>query len=315
MKKIISIVIVVIIAIVFAFVAWAFFWPSKSSNLQKANITRRNYEQSVTDIKKVMAHNEADSDVTMSCRPVLKTHDKKTAKAVMLIHGVSGCPSDMVALADWFYEAGYNVYVPRTPHHGLKDKNEHSNVRASELVSFASESVSLASGLGDEIGVIGHSGGGNVATWLAQYSDGIVSRVLLLAPFYEPDASQAPKWQIPFLRNLHGNHLLPDQSYEGLSYRALANYVIVRQNYRDNLKASGLKHIGVVVASEDHLIDGNLARTIPEKMAQASGASFTYEVTPKALGIDHLMTDPVTTPTVAKYKNELFSLYQRVYEK
>lgn len=313
--KAVVIVIVVVVAIILAFAAWAFFWPSQSADLQKANIVRRNYEQSVADINSIVARDTANNDVTESCRPIIKTHNKKTAKAVVLIHGVSGCPSDMAALADWFFEAGYNIYVPRTPHHGLRDRNEHSNVRASELASFGSESISLASGLGDEIGVIGHSGGGNLATWLTQYSDGVVSRVLLLAPFYEPDASQAPKWQIPFLRNLHGNHLIPDQRYEELSYRALANYVILRQNYRSDLKAKELKHIGVVVASEDHLIDGDLARNIPEKIAQASGASFTYEVTPKTFGVDHLMLDPANSQAVAKNKQVLFSLYQRVYEK
>jgi len=248
-------------------------------------------------------------------RPILKTHGKKTARAVMILHGVSGEPSAMAELADWFYQTGYNVYVPRAPHHGLKDGKQHGKVRASELVKFMSDSAGLVSGLGDELGVIGHSGGGTLATWLAQYGDGLFSRVLLLSPYYEPDASQVPKWQVALLRNVYGNHLLPDQFFDGaLSYRALANYVIVKQNYRSDLKAVGLKHVGLIIGSEDRLIDSTMARDIAEKMAKNSGATFTNETTPAHMGVGHELIWP-GDKSVKQYKKELYDMYVRVYER
>ena len=167
-KKTILIIICVILALIAGFAAWAFLWPSRSADLQKANIQRRDYNQSVADIQKVIADDTANSEVRPDCRPILKTHGKKTARAVMILHGVSAEPSGMVELADWFYQAGYNVYVPRVPHHGLKDNKLHGQVRANELVKFMGDSAGLVSGLGDELGVIGHSGGGTLATWLAQ---------------------------------------------------------------------------------------------------------------------------------------------------
>ena len=120
-KKIILIVICVILALIAGFAAWAFLWPSRSADLQKADIQRRDYGQSVADIQKIIADDTANNEVRPDCRPILKTHGKKTARAVMILHGVSAEPSGMVELADWFYQAGYNVYVPRVPHHGLKD--------------------------------------------------------------------------------------------------------------------------------------------------------------------------------------------------
>lgn len=233
----------------------------------------------------------------------------------MILHGVSGCPNGPAELAERFYQAGYNVYVPRAPHHGLSDKKLHSQVRASELVKFMGDSAGLVSGLGDELGVIGHSGGGTLATWLAQYGDGLFSRVLLLSPYYEPDASKAPKWQMPLLRNVYGNHLLPDQFFDDiLSYRALANYVIIKQNYRNDLKAEGLKYVGLIIGSEDNLIDKDMALSIAEGMAKASGARFSYETTPAYMGAGHELLSP-DDKIVKKYKKELYDMYVRVYEK
>jgi len=298
-----------------ASVAWVFLCPSRSADLQKAHIQRRDYDQSVQDIQKVIADDAANSEVRPESRPILKTHGKKTARAVMILHGVSGEPSAMAELADWLYQAGYNVYVPRAPHHGLKDGKQHGKVRASELVKFMSDSAGLVSGLGDELGVIGHSGGGTLATWLAQYGDGLFSRVLLLSPYYEPDASQAPKWQVALLRNVYGNHLLPDQFFDGaLSYRALANYVIIKQNYRSDLKAQGLKHVGLIIGSEDRLIDGAMASNIAEKMAKNSDASLTHETTPAHMGVGHELIWP-GDKAVKQYKKELYDMYVRVYER
>ena len=314
-KKIILIVICVILALIAGFAAWAFLWPSRSAELQKADIKRRDYNQSVADIKKVIADDTANSQVRPDCRPILKTHGKKTARAVMILHGVSGCPNGPAELAERFYQAGYNVYVPRAPHHGLSDKKLHSQVRAAELVKFMSDSAGLVSGLGDELGVIGHSGGGTLATWLAQYGGGLFSRVLLIAPYYEPDASKAPKWQMGLLRNIYGNHLLPDQFFDDiLSYRALANYVIIKQNYRNDLKAEGLKYVGLIIGSEDNLIDKDMALSIAEGMAKASGARFSYETTPAYMGAGHELLSP-DDKIVKKYKKELYDMYVRVYEK
>lgn len=312
LQKIIIIIIVLLISAALAFVVWAFLWPSQSADLQKADITRRDYDQSVADIQKVIDADTANSDIRQECRPILKTHGQKTAKAVMLLHGVNDCPAGVADLANWFYEAGYNVYVPRAPHHGFSDNKQHAQVRAKELVESMSDNAGLVSGLGNELGLIGHSGGGSLSTWLAQYSDGLFKRVLLLAPYYEPGANQAPKWQLPLMRNIYGNHLTSDQFVEdNLSYWALANYLIIKQNYRTDLKASGLKHVGVIVAEKDDLIDNALARSIPEAMASASDASFVHETIPASMGVNH---DMLTGEIVAQNRQELFTLYQKVYE-
>lgn len=313
LKKIILIILGIVLLAVALFAAWAFLWQSRSGALQKAQIQRRDYAQSVADIQKLIAADKTNNDMRSECHPILKTHEKKTAKAVVLLHGVSGCPWDMSGFGDWLYQAGYNVYIPRLPYHGMKNTKLHSKVRAADLVESMSEIAGLASGLGDELGLVGHSGGGTLSTWLAQYGDGLFSRVLLLAPFYEPDASQAPKWAIAPMRNLYGNHLLPDQYFESLSYRALANFIIVKQNYRPDMKAPGLKHVAVIYSKNDGVIDQMLAESIPKQMAQSSGATFYHQLTPPFMELMHSILEPAT-PGVKKHKKQLYMMYQNAYE-
>ena len=152
----------------------------------------------------------------------------------------------------------------------------------------------------------------------AQYGNGLFSRVLLIAPFYEPAASQAPKWQIPLMRNLYGNNILPDRysgndEVNGLSYRTLAKYVTLKENYKANLAAPGLKHVGVVVSEGDHDIDPDLAHDIPQKMATNNNASFQYKKFPAGMNIGHDMTRRAS-PGVSAHGEEVFQTYLAAYE-
>ena len=268
--KVIATLIGGIVAVGAIAIAAAFLWPAQKAELRTADIKRLDYDGSMAAINQQITHDTAEAGLRSECRSFAKTHGKKTAKAILLIHGISGCTSDMADIANVFYEQGYNVYAPRVPQHGYADKKRHGQISFSDMVNYMTTSARQVSGLGEEVGVAGHSGGGNMATWLAQYGNGLFSRVLLIAPFYEPSASQAPKWQIPLMRNLYGNNILPDRysgndEVNGLSYRALAKYVTLKENYKANLAAPGLKHVGVVVSEGDHDIDPDLAHDIPQK--------------------------------------------------
>ncbi len=312
--KIILWAIISLVILALAIAAVIYFWPTKKSEFQSANIIRQDYTASMSSIEKQIQDEQKDSSLRQECRSFSRTHGQKTAKAVLLIHGVSGCTGDMSDIAEVFYNQGYNVYAPRVAKHGDIGNKLHSTITFDDMANFMSTSASQVSGLGDEIGVIGHSGGGNMATWLAQHSDGLFSRVLLIAPFYEPSAKQAPKWQIPFLRTLYGNNILPDRFSEyGLSYRALAKYVIIKENYKSDLNAPGLKHVGVVVADGDHDIDQTLAHNIPKKLADNNNTTWRYEAFPESTGITHDMIRRAASG-VAENQEMVFDTYLKVYE-
>ena len=301
--------------------ATTFLAPSQaaaSSDLRSATISRKNYNEAMSSIDQQIKQEESDSSIRPECRTYTKTHGKRAAKAVLMIHGISGCSNVYQKLADEFYNQGYNVYVPRVPKHGYTDNKRHGEISTKDIADFMKTSAQQVSGLGDELGIVGHSGGGDMATWLAQYGNGLFSRVLLIAPFYEPSASQAPKWQIPLMRNLYGNNILPDRysgndEVNGLSYRALAKYVTLKENYKANLAAPGLKHVGVVVSEGDHDIDPDLAHDIPQKMATNNNASFQYKKFPASMNIGHDMTRRAA-PGVSAHSEEVFQTYLAAYE-
>jgi carboxylesterase len=87
-------------------------------------------------------------------------------------------------LGQEYFEKGYNVYIPRIPRHGIKDRlgNPLKGLTAEELAEFATQSADIAQGLGERMIVAGLSGGGSMATWLSQERSD-VDLAVPIAPF------------------------------------------------------------------------------------------------------------------------------------
>ena len=51
-------------------------------------------------------------DINPVCRSRLLTHNARTARVVVLLHGVTNCPEQYAQLAPQLYSLGYNVLVP-----------------------------------------------------------------------------------------------------------------------------------------------------------------------------------------------------------
>lgn len=296
-------------------ILWIFFWPLTDKRLQTGAEASATYSQAIEKIAKINKL-ETEKKVEKTCESQLLTHGQKTAKTVVMFHGVTACPSQFRELAEQFFASGYNVYIPRAPYHGTSNPKDHGQVTAQELVTYANESITAATGLGEEVGAIGLSGGAVVATWAAEYRPE-VQRLLTLSPFYETAASQAPKWQLPMLKKLHGFHILPEafsgENNTGFSLRALANYLIVVENLKKDPSNLHLKSIGTVVSASDDVIDLDLALTIPSKIAKSNNLTLLSRTLPKEWNVGHAIVAP-DEKGVAERKAELFSLYQAFYE-
>lgn len=290
-----------------------YFYPKKVASLQSANPEKRNYAQSMAAIKTAIDNDKRQSDLNSDCLPIVKSHDEKTTKAVVLLHGISACPDQFNQLGDVFFKAGYNVYIPRVPHHGFNDNTRHADISLDDIGAFLEDTASIASGLGDEVGVVGLSGGANMATWLTQRTD-VFSRALLLSPFYEPATRHAPKWQAPFMMTLYGRNILPNDFNGELSVRAVAKYVILRNNYDPHYQAPALKHLAVVTSELDDDIDLTLAHTIPRTLKNAND-DVTYQETrlTKDFGVTHDIVHS-NAPGMKQNKKQLYKLYFDMYE-
>lgn len=295
-----------------------YIWPLQSKTLQTATPETYSYEQATEKVN-TLNQTEVAEGVNSDCQSKLLTHGHKTSKSVLLLHGVTACPKEFSVLAETFYKNGYNVYIPRVPHHGLPNNRDHGKVTAEELVAYTNQDVSIVAALGDDTGVVGLSGGALLATWAAEYRTEI-RHALLLSPFYEPATVQAPKWQLKPLYVLYGKRILPDRftvpgkpEDAAFSYAALANYGIVYSNLRADAKATSLQTLGLVTSEKDDQIDLDLAKKVPEAIAAANNLTLRQKILPASLGVRHDIVG-LDEEGVTENKDYLYNLYFNFYE-
>lgn len=290
-----------------------YMMPHRSTNLQHTDTRTLSYKQAVAAADKTSAADKKLSDFDKGCESQLYTHGKKVARSVVMFHGVTACPKQYDEIAKTFYNAGYNVYVPLAPQHGTTNNPEATaDLTLAELTSYVGESYSVAAGLGDSVGFVGQSGGAALATWGAQYIDG-VSRLLVISPFYEISQDASPRWQKPLLLSLYGMNIAPDRIVQGFSARALAKYLILVENYREDLTTKNLEHVAVVTSANDTQIDLDVAHYIPKTLAKNSKASFQQTRLAPELGIGHDALSP-SADGVKKHQAQLNNLYLSFYE-
>lgn len=310
LSSVISLILLVVLII------WV-IWPVRSKDLQTTRLESFSFNEAKSKIVSIQ-DNERSIGVKTDCLSHAYIHETPTNKAVTMFHGVSDCPRQFSTLGKYFYERGYNVYIPRVPHHGMPDNLEHSKVSAQELVDYVNNSTNITNALGKEKGIVGLSGGGNLGTWATEYRPE-VSRFLALAPFYEPASKQAPKWQIRPLLVFHGNNLIPDQLNDpknpqsALSYRALAKYTTIFNNLQNPPKDTGLKKLSLIMADDDDQIDQDLALKTLNRITTANRIPLGHYQIPASYGVKHDIVG-LRNKKVAEHQDFLYAKYFELYD-
>jgi pimeloyl-ACP methyl ester carboxylesterase len=111
---------------------------------------------------------------------------------LIMFHGFTAGTWQFEPLAKLAYAAGYDVYIPRLPGHGLKDKQGTEDpsqlltgLNWHQYESFGDHAYDLAKDLGGPVATLGLSVGGNVALAVAERHPE-VSKVVAYAPFLWP---------------------------------------------------------------------------------------------------------------------------------
>ena len=83
------------------------------------------------------------------------------------------------------YDLGYNVLMVPMPHHGLAERmtEEQSRLTAEELANYADHIVDIAQGLGEQVTMVGISGGGVTTAWAAQHRSDLALRLFISPAF------------------------------------------------------------------------------------------------------------------------------------
>lgn len=172
-----------LLIVLFFFVVFLFVKPVQTRHLVSEINPSRSYQESVRRIDNLRILD--GEEVSLDGHLVFLTHGEKTHKTIVFFHGNTNSPRQFAAVGQLFYDKGYNVLIPRIPHHGLKDRmtKDHARLTALELTKLCDESVDIARGLGKHITVVGFSMGANMAGWLAQNRRD-VDKAVIIAPFW-----------------------------------------------------------------------------------------------------------------------------------
>jgi len=129
-------------------------------------------------------------------------------KAVLLIHGITGTPSEMRYLGKGLNRAGYTVACNTLPRH-CSSLGELKRVTWQQIYSFCAGDLHRLKEQYDRVYVGGLSMGALMAVRLAHEFPDEVSGIIALAPTLFYDGWALPKkrvfmyltWHIPFIRN------------------------------------------------------------------------------------------------------------------
>lgn len=136
-------------------------------------------------------------EVREQCRDILFDHGSRTRDVYVLLHGLTNCPAQFREFGQRLFDGGANVFIPRTPFHGLTDRltPKQQKLTARDMAESANEAVDIAHGLGERVIVVGLSVNAVTAAWLAQERPDIALAVIIapfLAPSGVPDFLIAP---------------------------------------------------------------------------------------------------------------------------
>jgi carboxylesterase len=159
-----------IIAVVGLFIVlWMLFRPTSLQRLESRPELVISFEESVHHVQAM--REDDNKDLTRDvCITKLLHHGGQTEHVIVLLHGFTTCPEQFHELGKQYFEAGYNVLIPRMPYHGLTDRltDALSHLTAENLATFGDHVVDIAHGLGRKVTVMGISGSGTLICWLAQ---------------------------------------------------------------------------------------------------------------------------------------------------
>ena len=240
-------------------------------------------------------------------RALLLTHGAPAERVVVWFHGYTNSPGQFAVLAQLCFERGWNVLVPRLPHHGLNDPmtSETALLTAEKLARSADEVVDIAAGLGKQVVVGGLSMGGVIAGWLAQQRREVELAVLLapafgiylvLAPFTRlvgEAFARLPNtfvWWDPRLKEgLKGTAI----GYPRYAMRGIAALLRLSYAMQDLARYSppAARRIWVITSESDTAISQPVVKRVTS-LWQAQGAQVQTHRFSAGLKLDHDFVDP-----------------------
>jgi len=128
-------------------------------------------------------------------------HGRVTDRVYVLLHGVTNSPVQFRDFGKRLFDTGANVFIPRMPFHGYRDRMTDAQrlFTAQVMLDEANRAIDHAKTLGRKVTVVGLSVNGTTAAWVAQNRPD-VEQAVLLAPLFAP--AGLPDWLVGPLARL-----------------------------------------------------------------------------------------------------------------
>lgn len=190
------------------------------------------------------------------------SHEVGSAVGVLVLHGFTGNPSSVRALAESLAGAGYDVELPRLPGHGtVVDDLVHTTWN--DWTGEAGRAYERLAARVDTTVVVGQSMGGSLALWLGLNEPGVAG-IACVNPATVPQPADVMEMLGEFLDD--GMEIVPgatadiadpdvvENSYTGIPIRALQSFM------NDGLVAMVDRYVHVTVplrlftSRQDHVV-------------------------------------------------------------
>ncbi len=281
------------------------FWPWQTAIQAPPSKPAADYAAALQRIEAMRA--AAPADLHEVCQAQLLTTGQKTTWAYVLVHGYTNCPEQFMALARQLHARGHNVLVAPLPRHGLPDRmtESHAQLTAEEIVAYAQETMDIAQGLGDSVGMAGLSAGGVTTAWAAQHRADL-DVAMLISPAFSfkaiPPSITAAMMNVTKLRPneyMWWNPAMRDSAGLPHVYPRFATHTLaqlIRLGF--NVQTDGAQHppaagrVILVTNANDAAINNDYVKTVYQNWKKRDGQFSAYEF-PVGLQLDHDMIDPL----------------------
>jgi esterase/lipase len=301
-------VVLIILGLLLILLAYMQFAPVRVDDQSVAD-PAQTHDAAIARIEAIQKAEQDSGEINPVCESIVLTHGETTENVIVFYHGFTSCPEQFRELGQQMFDEGYNVYIPRMPHHGKTDRSREALLptTAEELASFTRQTTDIAQGLGERIVVGGLSGGGTLTSWVAQNHEE-VDRAIAVAPFlgigFIPtplnrvvariidDIPNINMWWDPTTGADNPN--TASYSYPGYPLHALAEYLRLGFAARDLADQAKPAVASIMVINNAH--DDSVNNGITNQLVQAwkdHGEEFlrTYEFD-EDLGLPHDLITP-----------------------
>lgn len=257
----------------------------------------RSYEEAIERVRAFQALD--DERILPHARTALLDHGARTPLAVVLLHGFTNHPGQYRAFAPLVHARGANVFVPRMPEQGDRNRltRRMSRLTAEALLERASSAVDIACGLGERVCVAGISSSGLLCAYFGQYRSD-VSRAIAIAPVFAMLQLSYPVsyvlthlmlalpdmylWWDPRVKEQQR----PSTAYPWFSTHALAQTMRVGENVYAQARraAPAAKSLLTVTNQHDPAVNNAVTHDLAiawEKRRPGSTIEFTYDDLPR----------------------------------